>query len=94
MTVKGSGNDDVGSFTVDGTWSTQTKRLAFKKTYRAGTGNRAENLGHTVIIQLEWNSHTSQFEGKWYVRTAKYNGENKFTLKRSSQQYSNVHLIV
>lgn len=94
MTVNGSGNDDVGSFTVDGNYSTQTNRLALKKTYRAGTGNRAENLGHTVTIQLEWHSQSSQFEGKWYVRTAKYQGENKFRLKRSSQQYANAHVIV
>ena len=92
--VKGTGCDDVGSFNISGTYSTKTQRLAFEKKYQAGTGNRAENLGHKVIIQLEWNSHTNQFEGKWYVRTAKYSGQDKFTLKRSPQQYSNPNLIV
>lgn len=65
--VTGSGTDDVGSFTIVGTYSTRTLRMGLKKTYRAGTGNRMENLGHTVTIQLKWNSNTNQFEGKWYV---------------------------
>jgi hypothetical protein len=56
------------------------------KNYQAGTGNRAENLGHHVTIQLIWNSDSHQFEGKWYVRTNKYHGEDKFELKFDGRQ--------
>ncbi len=86
MKVTGSGSDDVGTFTIDGTYSTETSRIALTKTYQAGTGNRSENLGHQVTIQLTWNAQNNQFEGKWYVQTNKYHGEDKFELKFDGQQ--------
>ena len=81
MKVTGSGSDDIGTFTIDGDYSTKTHRIGLTKQYQAGTGNRSENLGHRVIIQLIWNVQNSQFEGKWYVQTNKYHGEDKFQLK-------------
>ena len=79
--VTGAGNDDVGQFTVDGTFSIETHRMALTKTYQLGTGNRAENSGHQVTLQLTWNGTTNQFEGKWYVQTNKYQGNGDFQLK-------------
>jgi hypothetical protein len=81
MKVTGSGLDDVGTFTIDGTYSIETRRIGLTKTYQIGTGNPSENLGHQVTIQLEWDTLNSQFEGKWYVRTSKFHGEDKFELK-------------
>lgn len=81
MKMTGSGSDDVGTFTLEGLYSPQTCRLALTKKYQAGTGNLQENLGHQVTIQLTWNAKSNQFEGKWYVQTSRYNGENKFELK-------------
>lgn len=89
MKVSGAGSDDVGSFTVTGIFSTETQRLGLTKKYRLGTGNASENLGHSVTIQLYWNPNTNQFEGKWYVQTKKYGGEDKFELKFSNQPNSN-----
>jgi hypothetical protein len=86
MKVTGSGSDDVGTFTVDGTYSVQSRRMGLTKTYQAGTGNPLENLAHQVTIQLTWNAQNNQFEGKWYVQTHKYRGEDKFELKLDSQQ--------
>lgn len=79
--IAGAGHDDVGQFTVDGTFSIETHRMALTKTYQLGTGNRAENSGHQVTLQLTWNSTTNQFEGKWYVQTNKYQGDGDFQLK-------------
>jgi hypothetical protein len=85
-TVTGSGSDDVGMFTIDGIYSTQSRRMGLTKTYQPGTGNPLQNLGHTVTIQLEWNRNQCQFEGKWYVRTSKFRDEDKFELKLDYQQ--------
>jgi hypothetical protein len=86
MKVTGSGSDNVGTFIVDGIYSIKTGRIGLIKTYQAGTGNPLENLGHKVTIQLTWNTQNNQFEGKWYVQTSKYHGENKFELKLDKQQ--------
>ena len=82
-TVTGSGSDTVGVYSIVGIYSTQTRRIALTKTYQLGTGNPLENLGHDVIIQLEWNRASLQFEGRWYVRTTKYRGSGEFRLKYS-----------
>ena len=94
MKVTGSGSDDVGTFTINGIYSIETSRLALTKTYRAGTGNRSENLGHQVTIQLTWNAQNDQFEGKWYVQTSKYNGEDKFELKFDGHNIQTVYAKV
>lgn len=54
--------------------------MGLTKTYRLGTGNPVENLGHDVTIQVEWNRYSQQFTGKWYVRTAKYHGSGEFKM--------------
>lgn len=94
MKVSGAGSDDVGSYTITGLYSPSTQRLALTKKYTQGTGNPSENLGHSVTIQLYWNPKQNQFEGKWYVRTSKYGGENKFELKFSTQTNSNAAMKV
>ena len=94
MTVSGTGCDDVGTFKITGLYSTKTQRLGLTKTYKSGTGNLKENLGHTVTIQLHWNPRNKQFEGKWYVQTRKYRGENVFELKLSNKQQSSIYLKV
>jgi hypothetical protein len=86
--LTGSGSDDIGMYSIDGFYSTQTRRMGLTKIYQYGTGNPLENLGHSVIIQLEWNRYTNQFEGKWYVRTAKVRGSGLFTLKSAQQHQS------
>ncbi|CAF2814763.1 unnamed protein product [Rotaria sp. Silwood2] len=78
--VTGSGLDDIGMYSIEGTYSTQSRRMGLTKTYQLGTGNRLENLGHTVTIQLEWNKYNNQFEGKWYVRTKKFKGAGDFKI--------------
>lgn len=84
--MTGSGSDDVGSFSIEGFYSIETRRIALTKTYQLGTGNPLQNLGHQVLIQVEWNELSRAFEGKWYVRTSKFRGSDKFTLKFSNQQ--------
>ncbi|CAF3858727.1 unnamed protein product [Rotaria sp. Silwood1] len=67
--VSGQGIDDVGIFTIDGVFSSQTHRMDLIKTYERDTGNSNENIEHQVTLQLTWNSDHNQFEGKWFVRT-------------------------
>ncbi|CAF1047009.1 unnamed protein product [Adineta steineri] len=87
-TVKGTGSDDIGKFTINGVYSHETSRLGLSKKYQLGTGNKTQNLGHTVTIQLTWNKSSNQFEGKWYVRTNKYHGNDKFQLKFDGRHLS------
>ncbi len=79
--VDGQGIDDIGAFTIDGTYCLETHQIALTKTYKQGTGNSMENFGHKVTIQLTWNLDHNQFEGKWFVQTSSYRGEDKFELK-------------
>ena len=88
--VTGSGSDDVGTYSIDGIYSTQTCRMGLTKTYQYGTGNPLENFGHNVIIQLEWKRESKQFEGKWYVRTKKFVGSGAFKLK-SQQSFGSIY---
>ena len=84
--VTGAGLDDVGMYTLHGFYSTQTRRMGLTKTYQLGTGNPTQNLGHTVLIQVEWSRTSNQFEGKWYVRTRKFKGSGEFKLRSNRQQ--------
>ncbi|CAF4090130.1 unnamed protein product [Rotaria sp. Silwood1] len=86
MKITGSGSDDIGVFTINGIYSTETNRIGLTKTYQLGTGNPLENLGHQVTIQLTWNAQSSQFEGKWYVKTSQYGGQDTFQLKFDKRQ--------
>ncbi|CAF1562178.1 unnamed protein product [Didymodactylos carnosus] len=81
-TLTGHGTDDVGDYTLTGVYSTRTLKMGIVKTYILGTGpNRQHNLGHNVNIHLEWNENEKDFQGKWYVRTSQYQGENKYKLR-------------
>ena len=84
--VTGAGNDDVGRFSIDGTFSTETHRMGLTKTYQLGTGDPTENSGHKVTIQLTWNDSTNRFEGKWYVQTKKYRGGGEFQLTLANRE--------
>lgn len=79
--IKGWGSDDVGKFTVKGFSSHKTNRICLRKTYVASTGNKAHNSGHNVDIELRENAHSQRFEGRWYVQTSKYHGQDKFEFK-------------
>ena len=47
--VRGFGSDDVGTYKINkGSYNLNTGRVCFTKKYRAGTGDRTENLGHSV----------------------------------------------
>jgi hypothetical protein len=84
--ITGSGSDDVGQFTIDGTFSNKTGRIGLTETYRFNSTTRVEHLDHHRIIQLIWNSETRLFEGTRYVRTKTYREENRFELKFSKPQ--------
>jgi hypothetical protein len=88
MKVTGWGSDNIGTFSIDGTYSVKTNRIGLTKLYQSGTGNPSENLGHQVTIQVAWNEQNYQFEGKWYVQTSKYRGEDKFELKFTEELLS------
>ena len=92
LTITGSGSDTVGTYAISGIYSPQSRRLGLTKVYQLDTGNKLENLGHTVTIQLEWNGNSHQFEGKWYVRTKMFHGEDVFELKfgKLSKQFTQI----
>jgi hypothetical protein len=79
--INGSGADDVGTYTINGSYSIEDGRMILIKKYQLGTGDPSGNLGHRVLIRLAWNPETCQFEGNWYVRTKLYCGLDKFELK-------------
>ncbi len=79
--VNGEGTDDVGTFTIEGKFWLTTRQIELTKIYQQNTGNPLENFGHKVMIKLTWNATRDQFEGKWFVQTSNYRGEDKFELK-------------
>lgn len=86
LRVSGFGADDVGQFTITGSYSATTGRLGMYKNYQAGTGNISENLGHQVTIQLQWDVYRNLFTGKWYVQTSRFSGEDQFELEYEKTQ--------
>jgi len=80
MKVRGSGSDDVGIFKIDGIFSNETNEIGLNKRYQPNTGDPSENFEHAVSIELTWNPDSQQLEGKWYVETDEYHGQNAFEL--------------
>lgn len=76
----------MGAFTIDGIYSSQTRRIGLTKIYQRDTGDSFENVGHQVTIQLTWNAHKYLFAGKWYVQTHRYHGEDAFELVFNAEQ--------
>ena len=87
--VTGSGSDEIGTFTIDGSFSMKTNRLGLTKTYQPNTGNPLENFGHQITIQLIWYSDSHQFQGKWYLNGSHEQGQ--FELKFDDQQQLSVY---
>lgn len=80
-TINGSGSDGVGAFNISGKYSTETKEIELVKTYKAGTGDQTENLGHSVTIEVTWDPAKQLFAGNWYVDTSSYRGDDLFELQ-------------
>lgn len=81
LTMTGIGNDYIGTFTVDGVFSSVSNRMGLSKKYQEGTGDPKENFGQTVTIQVTLNSRRTQFEGKWYVVDPGYDEREPIELK-------------
>jgi len=78
--ITGSGTDSIGTFSINGTYSMKTGRIALTKSYPLDTMN------HQIIIQLEWNIEKRLFEGKQFIRNEKYREVNQFELKYIKHQ--------
>lgn len=91
QTVNGHGKDDMGSYTITGQYSTETNEIELRKAYQEATGDLSENLEHDVTIEVTWNSMKHLFEGKWYVDTPQFRGEDAFELilKKPSELRTN-----
>ncbi len=94
MKVTASGSDDVGVFTIDGTYSTETNRIDLTKTYLLGTGDSSKNSGHQVTIQLIWNTQNDQFEGKWSVQTSIFYDDAVFELRFCRRSIASTLLLI
>ncbi|CAM4825604.1 unnamed protein product [Rotaria magnacalcarata] len=81
FTINGHGSDDVGRYTVTGKYSTTTNEIELIKKYQQGTGDEEENFGHSVTIEVTWDSKKHLFSGNWYVDTNSYRDEDIFELK-------------
>jgi hypothetical protein len=68
-TFKGQGENDVGQFTVSGTFSKHTNQIDINQLYKYGTGNPQLNIGHQCRFQLTWNKGKRVFEGIHYIPT-------------------------
>ena len=84
-TVKGKGEDRVGSFVLRGVW--KGDRLAMTKQYLRGTGDPNENHGHQIHMRLTKEKTSGmiindrpRMVGKYYVRTPQYSGEDHMSI--------------
>ena len=80
--ASGQGSDSVGDHRINGIYSDETRRMALDKTYIEGTGNLSENYGHTVKIRLQYQNESNRFEGRWYVKTYKYEGSGSWVMSK------------
>ena len=78
--VTGSGSDDIGSFIIDGYYNTKQRRQKLIKKYQADTDNPSKKNKRVVILTVQWNMHSRQFEGTYEALTKTYS-RNKFELK-------------
>ena len=85
--VTGDGTDDIGQFTVEGTFSANTHRMTLIQSYHIDTDNARELIWLTVTLQLTWDSNTARFKGKWYRITSGYRGEGEFELFSMTKWY-------
>ena len=69
--VRGFGSDDVGTYKINkGSYNLNNGRVCFTKKYRAGTGDRTENLGHSVEYHGTFQgSLAAGLRGTWFVNT-------------------------
>ena len=81
-TVRGFGADEVGEYTIrSGSFNLANGRVCFTKKYRAGTGDRHENFGHSVEYRGTFaGSLAAGLRGSWFVATSRYTGEGTFHL--------------
>ena len=84
-TVKGKGEDRVGSFVLRGVW--KGDRLAMTKQYLRGTGDPNENHGHQIHMRLAKEKTSGmivndrpRMVGRYYVRTPQYSGEDHMSM--------------
>ena len=83
--VHGGGKDDIGTFVISGIYSPNTLRMGLTKKYQIGTGNPNENLGHEVMIQVEWNNEQQEFKGQYYLKTSQHVDRNEFVIRPQIQ---------
>jgi hypothetical protein len=79
--IRGSGEDGVGCYSINGVHNYSNGRIAFTKTYKRGTGNSFENKGHSVEYSGEaqlQGSLAAGVRGKWNVYTRLYSGSGDF----------------
>ena len=84
QTVFGKGTDDSGMFTVTGTFSPRTLRMAFDKQYQAGSADAARKPGARSTIQVQYNPRTQNFEGKSYSKIGQERHEANYVVQMKS----------
>ncbi|CAF2391996.1 unnamed protein product [Rotaria sp. Silwood2] len=65
-TLSGYGQDNVGQYVLNGSFSEDTGKIEMAQRYQIGTGNPNVNLGHQDVIHLSWNASRKVFEGMAY----------------------------
>lgn len=84
QTIFGKGTDDYGAFTVAGTFSPRTLRMAFDKHYQLGSADVVRRPDARSTIQLQYNPLTQNFEGKSYLKMGKERYERKYMIQTKS----------
>ncbi|CAJ1426427.1 unnamed protein product [Effrenium voratum] len=86
-TVQGEGVDDVGCYTIRGTYKSAQKSVTFAKKYRLGSRNHLgllneDNEGHVVTYQgrLVGDTLGAGFRGTWQIRNSGTNSNGNFHL--------------
>ncbi|CAF1308996.1 unnamed protein product [Adineta steineri] len=64
--LHGYGEDNVGQYILNGTFSEENRQMEMTQSYQYGTGNPTLNLGHQDKMQLNWNAQRKIFEGVAY----------------------------
>ncbi|CAF3620375.1 unnamed protein product [Rotaria sordida] len=65
-TLNGYGQDNVGQYVLNGSFSEVTGKIEMTQRYQIGTGNPNLNLGHQDMIQLSWDASRKVFKGIAY----------------------------
>lgn len=85
--IDGGGQDDVGTYVIDGEWNPMSRRIAFVKEYDLGSAtihgrvDWRENKGHRVLYKgVALPTPGQGFKGTWSLEVTSFRDQGEFRL--------------